>query len=336
MLLSCRHQSATDGYAVDGNWKKIPDEWIEKARQFDYKKIDTALFIEFAKFLNPDSLLDSQIKRSGTDSRLTFNLINADLDGDGQTEIICVQGWDTYSPYLCVFKEISGNWYLIYIEKIDTFYNTPGISIAGNYAKSKTFYLSRVYNHGSGVYVDGYTFYKLIDNKVYNCLEIIKDAHIYGWGLYLNRTLTAAFNFSGDRDEYLSVHYSYNFFPGNIYERNCDWCSNEEVSLIKGDDVVSYNYNEKEHKYSLNIPVYKNDFADLTAKKIACFGDLSNDSLFVDAFKKNIDTALKTGGVQQKRILKKYLSLVNGGNPADVEKLQQKTKIGGTTFYGPK
>ncbi|HVW98007.1 MAG TPA: hypothetical protein VHA56_18700 [Mucilaginibacter sp.] len=320
---------------IQKNWRKIPDEWINKALKFNYQKVDTTLFVEFSRYIKPDTIAHLKTEHVDPNYGLIFNSILADLDGDQNSELICLQGWDVYTPNLCVFKQIDKAWYLIYKEEIDTFYNSPTLTIAGNYSSNKTFYLRRVYDHGSGVYIDGYSFYKLENNKVYKCLKIINDAHIYGWGLYLNQSINSDFEFMGDIKDELDVNYSYNFFPGSIYPTDFSWDSHEEIPLISGQDAISYIYDKKAHQYKLDIPKYKSGATDLTAEKIDCFGDFGNDSLFVKAFRRHIDMVLKIGTPIQKKLLNKYLKLAEKNKTVHTEILELKKHAGGTSFYGP-
>jgi hypothetical protein len=315
---------------------KIPDSWIEKLRHFDYTRNDTVQLTEFESFIKPDTLANPHWQHVDEGYGRVFCSMSINLDGDTTNELLCLMGWDITSPYLTLFKYEHGNWYLIYLEEIDTFYSSPTLYVANCFSRNKTFYLKRVYDHGSGIYIDGYSFYKLVDNKVYKCLDLVNDAHIYGWGLYMNQAIRLNVEFSGDESDILYADYEYDFFPGAINTKDCSWCANEDIHLIKGEDNVSYNWNANHHSYELDIPKYKNNADDLTASKIACFGGFGNDTLFVRAFKGQIDEVLKEGMPQQKIILKRYLALVKKDKAARTEELEVTTQTGGTTFYGIK
>jgi hypothetical protein len=318
------------------NGIKIPSWWIEKASHFNYTRDNIALLRQFNSFVKPDTLFNPHAEHVDPGYGRVFNILFTDLDGETGDEMIGLLGWDYSSPDLCVFKQLKGDWYLVYREEIDTFYGSPTLYVANCFSKNKTFYLKRVYDHGSGVYIDGYSFYKLINNKVYKCLDIINDAHIYGWGLYMNQAVKTSFEFSGDENDEVYVDYVYNFFPGAVNKGDCSWCANEDIPLVKGDDNVPYIWDNKLHIYKLSIPSYNDRPENLTERKIACFGAFGNDTLFVDAFRNQIDETLKTGTPQQKKILKKYLTLVKRDKKAKTEELIKTTEAGGTSFYRSK
>lgn len=329
-----RKQSAIN-QTIDKKWKKIPDDWIERAQRYNYaEKSDTSLVSEFSRLISPDTLLKQNLGERNVPA--VFKLINTDLDGDGESEIICLQGWSAEEPCLCVFKHFENSWYLIYGEHINTFYEATTLYLANIYAKNKTFYLRRVNGHGSGIYLDGVTFYKLIDNRVYKCLEIVNNASIYGWGLFLNQVVKSKFEFDGDHEDNLSVEYTYNFFPGCIETGDCSWCVHEDLPLINGVDNVFYTFNAQKHQYILDSRYGRNNATELNEQKIRCFGDFGNDSLFVKAYKRHIDTVLKIGTPLQKKILRKYLALVKKNKTVTTEEVEPKAKTSTMTFYGPK
>lgn len=318
LAASCKNHIESKA-RVDPGWKKIPDRWIRNAIGFNYGKPDTSLISAFAQLIKPDTLDNPHAEHVDPDYGPVFNAILVDLDGDQNNELVCLQGWDVTEPYLCVFEQKGGNWYLIYKEEVSTFYSSPTLVVANNYSKNKTFYLDRVYDHGSGVYIGGYSFYKLVDDHVYKCLDIINDAHLYGWSPTLNQAVTSSFEFSDYSDE-VSVSYNYSFFPGMMEKSDCPLCASDSIPYIKGEGGVIYSYNQKEHKYTLNIPAYANGAEDLTDDKISCFADMGNDSLFIAAFRRQIDTTLKIGALKQRLILRQYLSLVDRNRTANHKK----------------
>ncbi len=282
---------------------KIPAEWIDKLRRFEYTGKPDRLLQEFDSLIRPDSLVNPHTEHVDTAYGRVCSAMFVDLDGEPGEELICLLGWDVGCPSLCVFKEREGNWYLIYLEKIETFYGAPTLYVANCRSKNKTFYLRRNYTHGSGVYADGFSFYKLINDKVYPCLDLVNRAEIVAWGLYLNQNVKLNFEFS-DYDDEILANYTYNFYPGQMKDSDCSYCMNEDVPLVRGESSANYIWNTKSMTYELD------SLSDLTAEKIACFYGFGKDSLFIRAFSREIDQTLKTGTPQQKMILKEYLGLV--------------------------
>lgn len=330
------HANAQSQIAVQKNDNvkiKIPSEWIEKIRNYNYSGNNKELISEFESFIKPDTLVNPHAEHVNKDYGRVLNEVFVDLDGQPGDELAGLIGWDVTSPYLTVFKKEQGNWYLIYMEKIDTFYESPSLSIANSFSPNKTFYLKRVDNHGSGIYSDHYSFYKLINGKIYHSLDLVNEAHIYGWGLYMNQAVKMNFQFDGDGGDGLLVDYDYKFFPGAIKKRACSWCVNEDSPLVKGDATVYYKWDDKQFIYKLDVKSSQAEVDDLTPDKIACFGNFGNDTLFVRAFRGQIKEVLKTGTIQQKSILKKYLILVSKDKSATRKKIQVTGKIGNTTFY---
>ena len=289
----------------------VPTGWIEKVRKYDPNQNNAQLLSEFDRFIKPDSIFipaydkDLDKKQPGL-----LNALFVNLDNDESEELIITLGWNKNHPSMAVFKKIGSDWHLLYLEDYYMFYNMPDLSVANSYSVNKTFYFRRVYNRGSGVYSDGYSFYKLVGNKVYPCLALINEAHIVGWGLYMNQEVSSKFNFTDSEGDYLWVKYIYNFFPGPIYEKDFDWDSNNDISLIKGENAVGYKWNDKTFKYELDNSSTKTEVEELNAAKISCFGDFANDSLFVHAFGAEIEQILKTGTSKQKKIMEEYLARV--------------------------
>jgi hypothetical protein len=279
---------------------KIPDEWIARVRNFSYKATDTTLLMDFERIIKPDTIRQAHWQHIAKGYGKVFNPVFVDLDGEPGEELICLLGWDVVLPYLAVFKQIDNTWHLLYLESIYTFYGAPSLSVANNYSKNKTFFVSHVDTHGTGVYEDSYSFYKLINNKVYHCFDLINESFGYGGELSLSHDVKTKFEFGSDYQDGLNVSYIYKFFLG--YD--------EDSPLVKGNHGVNYLWDAKHHVYNLDIPNFKSTPEDLTAAQVKSIGKPWSDSLFVDAFTDRIKEQLKSGTSQQNKIRTAYIKKI--------------------------
>lgn len=292
-------KKASTNYAMD---IRIPSAWIEKVRRYNYKDNNAAILKEFDNLIKPRSVYvpdfdkDLDKNKSGL-----LNPIFADLDGEAGEELICILAWDKNYPSMAVFKKTGSNWHLLYLEDYYMFYREPDLYVANNYSKNKTFYLRTVYNRGSGIFSDGYKFYKLINNKVYCCLETVHESHIAGFQLYINYEVSSEVQFDGLKDDQIIIDYTYNFMGAS------DGSGNEYIDLINGKAGVAYKWNDKSKRYLLDIPTYQGYYG-LTAAQVACLGNLGDDKLFIRAFQKEINDKLGSGTAQQKKVLAHYLA----------------------------
>jgi hypothetical protein len=308
---------------------KIPTKWIEKLRKYDYKENNVALLKEFEEFIKPNILTNNH----GKDKlQARLNPMFVDLDNDAEEELILLMGWTNYEPTLTVFKKINCSWYLIFMEDFMEFYDEPELQISNNYSPNKTFYIHCLYERGSGIYCDGYHFYKLINNKVSPCLVLVNHAHILGWGLYLNQIVNMSFNFNSATADEIRVRYEYNFFPGAVYEDDVPWeADHEDIPFVKGVCRTSFYWNDTTFTYKPETNYNK-------AEKIACFGNFGNDTLFVKAFAYEIQQTLQNGTKEQKRLLQNYLDIVEKEKRATAP-TGELVEVGSTntlTFYGTK
>lgn len=313
---------------------KIPSNWIEKVRHYNYNQDNAALLKEFENIAKPLFVTDGQ-EQTDKEREGILNPMFTNLDGESENELICLMGWSEEYPSIGVFKEIQGDWYLLYLEPFYMFYAMPEFAVTNNYSKNKTFYLRRMNEHGSGVYSDSYSFYKLINNKVYKGLDLINEARIEGWGLFMNQDVKMKFSFNGGNADEIWVWYAYNFFAGAVNEGDCSWCSNNGITMVKDEHGMNYRWDSLRMAYTPEISANQ-DPAELTLQKIACFGNFGNDSLFVHAFHFELDQTLKNGTVQQKKILKQYLALVKKNGHATTDEMEETMETGGTKFYRPK
>jgi hypothetical protein len=313
---------------------KVPTEWINKLRNYNYKQNNLTLLTEFEGFIKPDSLAGSK-ELSHEDGGI-LNPMFVNLDNDLNDELIGLFGWSEEEPTLAVFKMIGQDWYLLYLESFYMFYNSPELQVANTFSANKTFYIRWLYERGSGIYADGYHFYKLINNKVYPCLQLINDAHILGWGLYLNQEIKMSFKFNCSNDDELWVTYNFNFFPGVVSESDSPWDSHQEISFVKGENGLSYRWDTTTFTYQPQFYTY--DRENLSELKISCFGAFGNDTLFVRAFDYEINQTLETGTAEQKKLLQKYLDIVKakGHAVSPTGEMEEKGQVGKLKFFGTK
>jgi hypothetical protein len=304
----CLAQSGTS----DRNEKiKIPTEWIENLHHFNYTQSNTSLLKDFESFIFPDTLTGS--KGYSHDHGGLLNPMFIDLDHDQSEELIGLFGWSENDPMMAVFKLVDTTWYLIYTEPFDMFYTSPELQVVNNFSENKVFYIRWLYERGSGIYADTYHFYKLINNHVYHCLEIINKAHISGWGLKLNQSIETKFAFNcATRDE-VWVTYNYSFFPGPVFDQDMSWKGHPEISFVKDENGINYVWDSLSYSYK---PEFYDRTASLSEEKILCMGIFGNDSLFVKAFDYEIKQTLENGTKEQKKQLTSYLNRVKADQMA--------------------
>lgn len=312
----------------------VPTEWINRVKSYDYKTNNAALIREFEKLIAPDTLELHGYGNRGQEGGI-LNPTITNLDDDGQEEIIALIGWTENLPMLAVFKQIDGQWYLIFTETFHVHYNSPELNIANVPSRNKTFYIRWLYERGSGIFRDSYHFYKLIDNQVYHCLELVNRAHIFGWGLYLNQEVQSSFTFNCATADAIWVTYDYNFFPGSVYDTDVPWDAHTDIPFVKDEKGVSYQWDSLTRSYE---PEFYGQKDGLTGQKIACFGAFGNDSLFVTAFDYEIRQTLEKGTAEQKKLLTGYLEQIRADNtvPSPAGELEETGQAGGMKFHGIK
>jgi len=186
---------------------KVSNDWIEKVRQFDYSRNTKGLLHEFESFIKPDTLIKPEGYHVDRDYGRVLNPMFVNLDGEPGEELICLLAWDVGSPYLGLFKQINGQWYLLYLEDVWMFNTGTELSVANNFSKNKVFFCRHLYGTGTCTYADGYSFYKLINKKVYRCLELVNEASTCGWSPIPNQNVKMNFKFTGDDRDGLMVNY---------------------------------------------------------------------------------------------------------------------------------
>jgi len=264
-----------------------------------------------------------------------LTILSPDLDGDAETEILMQVGRGFQDTHICVFKQIGDRWYLIFIESIHSQYTEPELKVLRCAGLGEIFYTNITLSHGSSIFLESYRFYKIVGQKVVACLEIPKEGHISGWGLFLNERVDIQKIISDTVPGSFRASFAYSFFPGAVYESDIDWEAHEEIPFVSAIDTVTYTWDAAALAF---IPIFSGRPNGLTPDKYARLGDFGNDSLFVSAYGYEIQNCLDTGSTEQKRLLTDYLKQFRSTGKAvpPSGELELKTSTGGMNFFGPK
>jgi hypothetical protein len=278
--------------------KPFPAALVQQLQHYDYKTIPNEIVVSVYKAIFPDSTFNEP--ESGV-----LTAISVDLDGDLSPEILALVGLNEYETNIILLKKTNKGWYLIFTQPVNEFYEHPELHIINNVSRNKVFYTRQLYDRGSGVFRETYQFFKLINGKVYKCLELINSAHISGWDLPLNQEVSSRIVFSSSSADEAWVTFNYNFFSSlSLLSDSVKDNEDFEVSFARGEEGVLYQWDSASYCYKPKL--YSNP-KSLTQYKIDCFGNFGNDSLFVQAFKPELSEMLDKGTKKEKSLLRLYL-----------------------------
>lgn len=301
----------------------IPDEWIAKVRDYDGIDSPTSLVEEFSRIMHRKA-------ENSSSTEGYFNPLFVNLDPDRQIELVAFIGWSYDTTQFCVFKQIENVWRLLYIEDVAVHYEEPSLVIANTRSPWKVFYIRQLYDRGTGIYKDKYHVFRLINQTVYPCLQIVKEAHLAGWPpVLIGEHLYASLTVTGE--DTLKVQYTYHFFPdmgllsrmADAIQRHAEstaWLGKnpeaqdviadrlfeQHFTLIDDDDIVYYTWNPQTHQYTFD----RSRYGHLDACKVARFGDFENHALFLDAFAQELRELHDHGTPDEQLLLKTYFEAV--------------------------
>lgn len=257
-----------------------------------------------------------------------------DLDSDSISEVLVLFGWFEGSTNLCILKQIDVTWYLIFVTPVWVHNEESEFFTADNTVPNKVFYIRMMYDRGSGIKREGYEFFKLVDGEVRKCCDILTEARIYGWGLYLNQDMEATFALSEKNEDKIRVQYTYKFLAGPVYDSDMSWDSHEEILFVEGKDSIDFVWDYLSYSYQ---PIFSQKTPGLNELKLASVCTLGDDTLFVKAFSQEIQQRLQNGTDEEKKLLQDYLDLVkaNGEALTPHGKMEKKGQIDNTGFWGP-
>lgn len=297
--------------------RKVPTGLINEIVSYNYVSGAKDIVRKCLKICYPDSLIAES-------NHPVLCPVVANLDGSTIPEVLVLVGWNEINTTLVVFKHHADGWKLIFIHPVHVFYNSPVLKVVDNASVNKVFCVRQLYDRGSGVFWDGYEYFKLINGRVINSFNMVNRAHIYGWGLFLNQKVQTKVSFSSSTKDMLWVRFNYSFFPGPMFKSDVSWDSHPEHPFVKGNTTVYYIWDSTTNKYVQEYPPDSvNNFSGLSDSQIECFDRLGDDSLFVSAFRKQIQDSLSNGSKEIKVLLKSYLRQVHAHSraftPSDIK-----------------
>lgn len=306
----------------------VPTILIEQFKEFPFGEESIDLVNMFYRLVLNDSAAREE------DEGFVKTIVD-DLDGDSTEEVVILVGWNFQDTRLAVFKLSNLEWKLMSLVAVNSHYHDPDFGICGKAGKSKVFFTNQLVDRGSGILRELIQFYTLINGEVLNCLNIVKEAHIYGWGLYLNQEVTSHFGLSSDDSSSINVTYTYNFFPGSVMESDRIFNAHEDIPFVKGEEAITYEWNAALRTFK---PLFSGDVSKLNDPKLFCFGSFGEDSLFLDAYRNEVQEQLDHGNDTAKTLLREFIERVHkyGTAPDQSGPVEKTNTVGGTDFYAPK
>ncbi len=237
-----------------------------------------------------------------------FKPLFIDLDGDFLSEIILEIG-DLEDKYILVLQQQKGVWRCIFIKEIWQKYEDKPLYVVNNYNPNKLFYFATMEASGTELYSEVLYFYKLIDGAVVECLRVVQESHISGWGGYWDQSYENTFALFDwpDRDG-IEVAYRYHLTPNPMA---VPFSINEEANELSQEGHLHYNWNAAAKKYLPDWKALETNYHPFTAQKMAALDLLGgNDSLIYLAFQTELRAMMDTTTGEKQHFLQAYKHFV--------------------------
>ncbi|MDX1908773.1 MAG: hypothetical protein SF053_17180 [Bacteroidia bacterium] len=277
-----------------------------------------------------DSLLTWFNSLTGYSLDGAYRVLVADLDDDPDLEAAALLGGDPMFAYthLGIIDQQDGQWVLVYLVPVSHHYDGVVVHLIDCPAQ-RLICLRLVDERGSGVFMDAWYGFRLIDGTVHPCMRVLHKSQIYGWGLSLNQQILGDFECSGD---WLQVTYTYHFFPGSVLEGDVSWESHDELAFARGEAYYYLVWDSAAYEYRPEF-----DKAAMTAAQWMAMETFGADSAFVAGFGEELAEIQQKGTPQMRKIVTQYLRQVQATGkavPPSGEVIQQGA-AGDLRFYGP-
>lgn len=286
----------------------VSNNWIKQLYQVNNNDEKVALLQLLETYLGIDTL--PKIQKADA-QLIVMNPMFIDLDSDGIVEMIGHFGRNSLNCLLVVCKQFGNQWKIIYTEPVQNFYDEPELYVANNFGNNKTFYTRVLYDRGSGIYQDAFHFYKIINGKVENVLQLINKSHLIGWGSLIDYQIQLQLKINAATKDEIIATYDYRFAPEAIYVDGISLEEYEHIYFIQDKQSIYFEWNPNTLRYEMQEG---SDEQSLTKKKYEYFWSYGNSKKFIEAFQFEFNQLKSNGTHQQKRLLKEYLEMIENEN----------------------
>jgi hypothetical protein len=268
----------------------VDANWLERALRRDPDAEARALVTEFAR-AHPSKALPS-----GTvvDEGAYLRLLTANLDEDPEPEHLLMIGPDPAHTELYVLDHRDQGWAIAFEECFDLFNEEPRPHVL----RDGVFYLRTLHERGSGVWLYTWRFFKLVDGRVLDALEIVQESNLQmeASDLYQHAKATVRQSPGG-----FSVTYEYGFSPSRrlLIELGLrkDYSDPRKVVLIAGKESIDYAWNPALKRLSARFAP-----GGFNEAKVRCFMELGEETHVAAAFRRELQKLATKGNAEQRAV----------------------------------
>lgn len=277
----------------------ISDELASRILTYKSSENSSPIVKELIKVLKADTLLDADNLVESP----YLDCLYCNIDEDINPEMLIIVGTGFQNNIMLIIKQIGSKWNLIYALPIYSKYNDTEIHLVSGISPNRLFYFEETLGSGTGYFNSEYHFFRLLNGKIYNCLNLTGRYHS-GFGSLFDTDIDFSNIIYFDNN--LAVSYNYDFTINEYYSGR-QLKSSFKQSLVKGYETFLFNWDSDKKFYLLNTT----DDSENSSDKFKLFQDPENDTLFCEAFKEEIGEIKKNGSKLEKKLLKSLLKEIN-------------------------
>ena len=264
--------------------------WLERVLRRGAGPDAKALVAEFAR-AHPSKALP---KGTTVSEGALLHILTANLDEDPEPEHLLMIGPDPAHTELYVLDQRDQGWAMVFDEHFDLFNEKPRLHVLRN----GVFYLKTLHERGSGAWLFTWRFFKLVDGRVLDALEIVQESSLQmeASDLYQHAEATVRQSPSG-----FSVTYEYAFSPSQRLLIDLglrkDSTDAREVKLIAGKGSVDYAWDPARKRLAARYVA-----GGLDEAKVRSLAELGEEEHVAAAFRRELEELASKGNAEQRKV----------------------------------